>query len=177
MVLTFMARSPWEPGFLAPVAARFVTTRLDLSVGRPGPRDFAVRIGAVRPHEPCASPTRPSHPGPRVVTTRDPPLLPGQDGADHTSDFTNLASAPPLRHPGATGNLRMARMRQLPVVQRRLIRASSCSFHAVSSAPSAADPTPDVSAISVMGQLDMTPGGLRNPELLFAVSMSSRIAE
>jgi len=36
-----IARSPRGPGFLAPVIARLVTTQLDLSVGRPGPRAFA----------------------------------------------------------------------------------------------------------------------------------------
>src|SRR5690349_2540768 len=41
MVLTLIARSPREPGFLAPVALRLVTARLGLSVGRPGPRAFA----------------------------------------------------------------------------------------------------------------------------------------
>jgi hypothetical protein len=33
----------------------------------------------VRTSNSCASPRRPSHPAPRFVTTRDPPLLPGQD--------------------------------------------------------------------------------------------------
>ena len=51
MVLRLIARSPRGPGCLAPVAARFVTARLGLSVGRPGPHAFAVRLGAVRPHE------------------------------------------------------------------------------------------------------------------------------
>jgi len=37
-----------------------------------------------------------------------------------------------LRHPGATGNLHKAGMRQLPVVQRRSVGAAPCSFHAVS---------------------------------------------
>jgi len=59
-----------------------------------------------------------------------PPVGPGR--ADHTSDLRNMASMPALRHPGATGNLRRADMRQLPVVQRRFVRASPCSFHALS---------------------------------------------
>jgi hypothetical protein len=49
---------PGEPGFLAPIAARFVSAKLDTSVGVPGPHDFAVRIGIAR----LARPTRPSHP-------------------------------------------------------------------------------------------------------------------
>ena len=57
-------RAPWEPGFLAPIAARIVSARLGLSVGRPGPHDFAVRDVAARP----ATPSRPSHPASRVVT-------------------------------------------------------------------------------------------------------------
>jgi hypothetical protein len=54
--------------------------QLDTSVGVSGPHAFSVRIGAVRPHE-----NRTRRQGvhrilpPRVVTTRDPPLLPGQD--------------------------------------------------------------------------------------------------
>src|SRR5690242_14243388 len=42
--------SPQEPGFLAPVASRSFCS-LDLSVGRPGPHDFGVRIGDVRPRD------------------------------------------------------------------------------------------------------------------------------
>jgi len=45
--------SPQEPGFFAPVASRSFCS-LDLSVGRPGPHDFVVRINAVRPRETIA---------------------------------------------------------------------------------------------------------------------------
>jgi len=51
MVLTLMARSPREPGFVAPVVARLVTARLDLSVGKARTTRFCVRFSAVRPHE------------------------------------------------------------------------------------------------------------------------------
>jgi hypothetical protein len=69
---------PGEPGFLAPVTCGLIR-RLDTSVGVSGPHDFAVRQSAVRPHEHSrAALSRPSHPDPRFVTTRDPPLLPGQ---------------------------------------------------------------------------------------------------
>src|SRR5690242_13276627 len=44
-----------EPGFLATVARRFVTCELDLSVGRSGPHDFAVRPGLTRQLRPKAS--------------------------------------------------------------------------------------------------------------------------
>ena len=48
MVLRLIRDLPGEPGFLAPIIARLVTTRLGASVGAPGPHDFAVRFGAVR---------------------------------------------------------------------------------------------------------------------------------
>ena len=68
MVLRLIVRSPREPGFLAPVASRFVSAKLGLSVGRPGPHTFAVRVGDAR----LASPPRPSHPASTSVTTRTP---------------------------------------------------------------------------------------------------------
>jgi hypothetical protein len=44
--------SPRGPGFLAPVVRSVRhASELDLSVGRPGPYDFAVRSSAVRPHD------------------------------------------------------------------------------------------------------------------------------
>jgi hypothetical protein len=63
--LRLISRSPRGPGSLAPVAPeKLVSQELDLSVGRPGPRDFAVRFSHVRltcrPH--------PSHPR---LTCRD----------------------------------------------------------------------------------------------------------
>src|SRR5262245_22694422 len=42
MVLTLIARSPREPGFLAPVIARLVAARLGTSVGAPGPHALTV---------------------------------------------------------------------------------------------------------------------------------------
>ena len=59
------------PGSLATVALRKRLASLDLSVGRPGPHDFAVRVGCVRlTHQP-----RPSHPRPTFVTIgRNVPL-------------------------------------------------------------------------------------------------------
>ena len=36
------------PGLLASVASRIITTRLDPSVGRSGPHDFAVRLDPAR---------------------------------------------------------------------------------------------------------------------------------
>ena len=40
-----------DRAFLPPSPARSSFRKLSLSVGRPGPRDFAVRFGAVRPHD------------------------------------------------------------------------------------------------------------------------------
>src|SRR5215471_18745166 len=71
---------PGEPGFLAPVTCGSIR-RLDTSVGVSGPHDFAVRQNAVRPHEKLARVAFASIAScPAFVTTRDPPLLPGQDG-------------------------------------------------------------------------------------------------
>ncbi|WP_316160909.1 hypothetical protein [Bradyrhizobium sp. SZCCHNRI20481] len=49
--LTIYTRSPWGPGFVAPITRDALThiSELDLSIGRPGPRDFIVRIEVVRP--------------------------------------------------------------------------------------------------------------------------------
>src|SRR5690242_11030841 len=67
MALRLMARSPWGPGFLAPIARSVRHAReLGLSVGRPGPRAFAVRGGSVR-LTPCRVHRIPAS---RVVTMR-----------------------------------------------------------------------------------------------------------
>jgi hypothetical protein len=64
MVLTLMSRSPWGPGFLAPIARSVRHAgELGLSVGRPGPRDFASASASfVRAHKARATPSRPPHP-------------------------------------------------------------------------------------------------------------------
>jgi hypothetical protein len=63
--LRLISRSPRGPGFLAPVIPeKLASQELDLSVGRPGPRDFAVRFSHVR----LTCHPRPSHPCP---TCRD----------------------------------------------------------------------------------------------------------
>jgi hypothetical protein len=41
---------PGVPGLIAPVVLRNVFAKLDLSVGRPGPRAFAVRVGSPSSH-------------------------------------------------------------------------------------------------------------------------------
>jgi len=78
---------PGDRAFLPPSPNGSIR-RLDTSVGVSGPHDFAVRQSAVRPHENSRAPlSRPSHPVPRFVTTRDPPLLPGQDARMISTDL------------------------------------------------------------------------------------------
>jgi len=95
---------------------------LSLSVGRPEPYDFAVRISAVRPHDKsCASPMRPSHPASRVVTIAHTPLLPRRDARimlliwGRSQDCFRKSAQTSC---DMTGILRMARMQELPVVQK-----------------------------------------------------------
>jgi hypothetical protein len=60
-----------DRAFLPPSRAAFVTPNaLGLSVGRPGPHDFAVRTGIAR----RATPLRPSHPALQVRDDREAPL-------------------------------------------------------------------------------------------------------
>jgi hypothetical protein len=90
----------------------------------PEPHDFSVRIGIVRPHAPRAA-TQGVHRIPRstFVTIAKRPSYRVRDGADHASDLgsasslflKNRTSLP--RQTGTTGNLRMTRTRELPVVQ------------------------------------------------------------
>ncbi len=76
MVLTLIARSPWGPGFLAPIVPRIATARRSLSVGRPGPHAFASATSHVRPHEEIvrAAHPRPPHPALNVRDDREAPL-------------------------------------------------------------------------------------------------------
>jgi hypothetical protein len=62
MVLRLIRALPGVPGLIATVALRDRRERLDLSVGRPGPHDFAVRRLAAR----LAVRQRPSHLAPNV---------------------------------------------------------------------------------------------------------------
>jgi len=70
-----MARSPWEPGFLAPVVREIIARGIGLSVGRPGPHAFTSASGPfVRTKNSRAAPKRPSHPAPHVRDDREAPL-------------------------------------------------------------------------------------------------------
>ena len=51
----YLRALPGVPGFLATVACAFVTHKLDPSVGRSGPHDFAVREGKHSSHAAIAS--------------------------------------------------------------------------------------------------------------------------
>jgi hypothetical protein len=92
MVLRLISRSPWGPGFLAPIAGamRKHHRQLNPSVGRPGPHDFAVRAGHVRPT--CHP--RPPHPRPPYRDDRPKrPSSSGRDGREHRCDLPDAASA------------------------------------------------------------------------------------
>src|SRR6185312_16243032 len=70
MVLRLIRDLLGVPGLLASVAARASPARLDPSVGRSGPHDFAVRTECRSP----AAPARPSHPVPTSVAIGQTPL-------------------------------------------------------------------------------------------------------
>jgi hypothetical protein len=103
---------------------------LGLSVGRPGPHAFAVRTSIVRPHANARFRFRYVHRIPRstFVTIAKRPSLSSAGRADHASDLGSASSRflkneiISLRQTGTTGNLRMARVRNLPVGQ-----PSSCA--------------------------------------------------
>jgi hypothetical protein len=90
MVLTLMSRSPWGPGFLAPIATRIVSAQLSASVGAPGPHDFAVRLGVVRPREKIARAAKASIASRAAFRDdRDTPLVTARDARTYTSVFQN----------------------------------------------------------------------------------------
>jgi hypothetical protein len=77
MVLTLIARSPWGPGFLAPIARRIIIPARLASAS--GGQDHTL----LRPQEPRSScaPSRPPHPASRVVTIAIRPSCRGGTGA------------------------------------------------------------------------------------------------
>jgi hypothetical protein len=80
---------PGDRAFLPPSPARSSPRKLDISVGMPGPHDFAVRLRAAR----LASPKRPPHPAPNVRDDRETPLLVRRDSAENAFDL-GLRSIP-----------------------------------------------------------------------------------
>jgi hypothetical protein len=148
MVLTLIACSPRGPGLIAPVIARLVTARLGLSVGRPGPHAFAVRVSVVRLRASAATPSRPPHPRLSCRDDRDTSLCIEAGYADDAPDLGSasrrilLIRISLLRQTGATGNLRMARMHSVgvgtpPALQRgaaipqRAAKKRTCRIDAV----------------------------------------------
>ncbi len=79
---TAYTSSPWGPGFLAPIAALTSSAQLSLSVGRPGPHDFTVRVAIARP----ATSTRPSHPRLTCRDDRDTPSSSRRDAGRKACD-------------------------------------------------------------------------------------------
>ena len=88
MVLRLIRDLLGVPGLLASVAARASPARLDLSVGRPGPHDFAVRRKDRAPRDRSASITS----RPNVRGDARTPLLAGQDARRKASDLPDGAS-------------------------------------------------------------------------------------
>jgi hypothetical protein len=84
----FMSRSPWGPGFFAPIAARIVSAQPSASVSAPGPHDFAVRKDAARRAPNALGTLRPPHPASRVVTIAIRPSCRSEQ-AHKTSDLQN----------------------------------------------------------------------------------------
>ena len=74
-VLTAYTRSPRGPALLPPSSARSSRRGLELSTGRSGPHDFAVRAcrSSAKPKLRCSTP-RPSHSVTHVRDDRDTPL-------------------------------------------------------------------------------------------------------
>ena len=112
--LRLISRSPRGPGSLAPVIPeKLASQELDLSVGRPGPRDFAVRASHVR----LTCHPRPSHPRPTCRDDRAYVPLHRGGMRENIVLICPTRQARPVRRIGTTGNWRMARMRDLPVGQ------------------------------------------------------------
>jgi hypothetical protein len=87
--LRLISRSPWGPGFLAPIG-REIICGFNLSVGRPEPRDFAVRASHVR----LTCPPRPPHPRPTYRDDRPKrPSSSRRDVREHRCDLPDAASA------------------------------------------------------------------------------------
>jgi hypothetical protein len=80
---------PGDRAFLPPSSARSSSRQLGISVGMPGPHDFAVRNDISRPHKDCAlTPSRPSHPAFHARDDREAPPCESRTAGHNTiSDF------------------------------------------------------------------------------------------
>jgi len=87
------------------------TSELDLSTGRPGPRDFTVRIEIVRPlaNARC-NPIRPSHPTPNARDDSRTPLFDEHGTGGNVEVICPTAQGEMLRQSGTTGNSGMRGM-------------------------------------------------------------------
>ncbi len=89
MVYGLYRALPGDRAFLPPSSARS-SRDLSLSVGRPGPHDFAVRVSHVR----LTCPPRPSHPRPTYRDDRPKrPSSSRRDAREHRFDLPDAASA------------------------------------------------------------------------------------
>ena len=85
-----MSCSPWGPGFVAPIAARIVSARLGLSVGRPGPHDFASASAPfVRTNDRARRQCVHRIPASRVVTIAIRPLHRGEMAGENHAFLKN----------------------------------------------------------------------------------------
>jgi hypothetical protein len=75
VVLTLMACSPWEPGFLAPIAREIIICTLDTSVGVSGPHDFTSATAAFVERALASTASRLAY-----RDDRDAPLISKRDG-------------------------------------------------------------------------------------------------
>jgi hypothetical protein len=82
MVLTAYTYSPRRSGFLASVASRKLSAKLDASVEASGPHDLAVRFSAARQEH-----IHVHRIPPRVRDDRDTPLQVGRDGSGYAGDL------------------------------------------------------------------------------------------
>jgi len=78
MVLTVSFALSRVTGFLATLV-REIARELGISVGMPGPHDFAVRVGVAR----LATLSRPPQPRPAFVTIAKRPSSSRRDGVNH----------------------------------------------------------------------------------------------
>jgi hypothetical protein len=89
MVLRLVRALLGDRAFLPPLlaSAQRAACERSLSVGRPGPHDFAVRARISRLAQKHLRPARPSHPASRFVTIAHTPPLPRWEAGENASDL------------------------------------------------------------------------------------------
>ncbi len=90
MVLRLISRSPWGPGFLAPIISvmRSIIANLTPASGRQDHTTSPYASGAVR----RLAPSRPPHPAPRFVTTARTPLRVEAECPNHAADLGSVSN-------------------------------------------------------------------------------------